>query len=444
MLIWKVKSENVNVASLRYRSLIPVKYLNARGYDSLIYSNQDEIKFSLKPEAIVFVKSFAKHDLKLAQKARQKGIPIILDICDNIFVEGYAAHSKSNPADIFKEMAKIASAIVTTGIPLKSFIESCIDSPIPIFIIPDASETLLEFKDYGSLLKENQKFKNRVSQLEKLIILLTEPKSVVFYLKSQLKHTLIGKKNSNYNIKPEKIAGSPKYSTDEQDKRHPLQYIANTDNREILFNSSSREMIVDKYRNKANDLKQVIWFGSHGIKFGQKLFKLLDVIPELIEAYQEINFCLHIVSEAEAYEVYQKYIQPLPLPTKFTRWNQYINYHSISQSHVTIIPNSLDAFEICKSPNRAILSLALGVPVVATKTPALLPFEDCIIFDNWQQGIVSYLKDPDLVFKHITTAQSIIKRDYSGEVIADKWTQIIDKIGHKSWTKYLIDNYVKF
>jgi hypothetical protein len=83
------------------------------------------------------------------------------------------------------------------------------------------------------------------------------------------------------------------------------------------------------------------------------------------------------------------------------------------------------------------------VPVVATKTPALIPFESCIIFDNWQQGIVSYLKDPDLVLRHITNAQLIIKENYSGDAIADKWLQIIDKIGHKSWIKYLIDKYVE-
>ena len=68
-----------------------------------------------------------------------------------------------------------------------------------------------------------------------------------------------------------------------------------------------------------------------------------------------------------------------------------------------------------------------------------MPFEDCIIFDNWQQGIVSYLKDPDLAWQHITTAQSLIKRDYSGEVIADKWGQVIETIGRKSWSKYLIN-----
>lgn len=431
MIIWKIKSENLNVASLRYRCLIPVKYLEGKGYNSLIYANQDKIKFYWKPEAIIFVKSFSKHDVKLAQLAKQKNIPIILDICDNIFVEGYGVNSKSKPAEGFQEMVKIASAIVTTGTSLKSYIESNIDSSVPIFIIPDASETIADFEDYDNLLNANQQLKDRVSQLEKVIRLFKEPQSVLSSLKDYLKNKL-----SSQKVEKDKQVGDYNKNVTKN------QVIAG--NNQNLFNSFSRERILDKYCHQEDQLKQVIWFGIHGVKFGQKLLKLKDIFPELIAAYQQVNFCLHIVSEAEAYEAYQQYIEPLPIPTKFTPWNQYINYQLVSQSHVTIIPNSLDAFEICKSPNRAILSLALGVPVVATKTPALLPFEDCMMFDNWQQGIVSYLKDPDLAWQHITTAQSIINRDYSGEVIADKWGQIIKTIGCKSWSKDLIESYAKF
>lgn len=431
MLIWKVQSENLNIASLRYRCLIPVKYLKDKKYKSLIVSNEDKIDFYLKIEAIIFIKSFTKQDLKLAQIARQKNIPIILDICDNIFAEGYAAHSKSNPANFFKEMAKIADAIVTTGTALKSCIKSCIDSSIPIFIVPDASETIVEFQSYDNLLVENQKFKNRVLQQAKIIILLRKPKAAISYLKSYVKRKLIENKSEKHTVKRGKAINISKNLTDKCTQKPQLIQVSSSNNQN-LFSSFSRQTIIDKYRSQSNELKQVIWFGLHGIKFGQKLFKLLDISAELIKAYQQINFCLHIVSEAEAYAVYQQYIQSLPLPTKFTIWNQHVNYQSISQSHVTIIPNSLDAFEICKSPNRAILSLALGVPVIATKTPALLPFENCLIFDDWQSGIISYLKDPDLVFNHITKAQSIIKRDYSGEVIADQWAQIIDIIGRKS------------
>ena len=443
MIIWKVKSENLNVASFRYRCLIPVKYLDQKGYDCLIYSNQDKIKFDLKPEAIIFIKSFTKHDVRLAQMARQKEIPVILDICDNIFVEGYGLYSKSKPAEGFKEMVKIASAIVTTGTSLKSYIENYIDSSLPVFIVPDASETLVEFESYNNLLKANQKLKYKISQLQKIITLVKEPKSVIFALKSYCQSQFISKQTQEHNLKPLKAVDDAKNITIDFPEKPKLNQTTNSDNQN-LFNSFSSRTIFDKYRQSDHELKQVIWFGTHDMNFSQKLFKLQDIYPQLIAAYQEVNFCLHIVSEAEAYEVYQEYIKPFSFPTKFTPWNQYINYQLISQSHVTIIPNSLNAFEICKSPNRAILSLALGVPVVATKTPALLPFEDCIIFDDWHQGIVSYLQDPNLAWQHITTAQSIIKRDYSGEVIADKWGQIIDTIGRKSWTKYLIDSYAKF
>ena len=184
MLFWKVKSENLTVASLRYRCLLPVKYLASLGYQSIIYSNKDDIKFHLTPEAIIFVKSFSNHDFKLAQKANDKNIPIILDICDNIFADGYAETSKTKPAANFKRMVQIASGIITTGVSLKAIIEDQLTPSIPIHIIPDANETLTDFDAYPQLLERNQSQKQKLSRLQNIIGLLKHPKQIKSYFQS--------------------------------------------------------------------------------------------------------------------------------------------------------------------------------------------------------------------------------------------------------------------
>ena len=430
-IFWKVKSENLDVASFRYRCLLPLRHLGLQGHLSLIYSNKDDIKFYVKPQVLIFMKSFTDHDLDIAKKARKEGVPIVLDICDNIFVEGYGTATNYSPRENFKKMAKLASAIVTTGKELKGFLKKELPASMPIEIIPDANETIEEFQKYRSILQKNQDLKETVSRIEKIVIFFNL-KALLAAIKKRLKKE---NKDQRDTLAKNNHAISNSNPTKDNTK------IEKNNSKQIQFNSYSKGKVIQEYRKQG--LKQIIWFGIHGTKT-KKMLGLLEISQHLIEVYQKTKFCLHIVSEAEAYDDYCEYIKPLPFPSNFTLWDQYLNYQCISESDVTIIPNSLNEFDICKSANRAILSLSLGVPVVATKTPALIPFKDCIIFDDWQRGIHTYLTDPNLAAEHVRQAQSIINREYSGKAVAEGWSQIINKVGRKSWTNFLVEKYVKF
>ena len=66
------------------------------------------------------------------------------------------------------------------------------------------------------------------------------------------------------------------------------------------------------------------------------------------------------------------------------------------------------------------MALSLNVPVVATLTPAMEPFRDCIAFNNWEDGIVQYLTDSKLVSDHLKKAE-VVMRQFSDEAIAERW-----------------------
>ena len=441
MLFWKVKSENLTVASLRYRCLLPVKYLALQRYQSIIYSNKDEIKFHLKPKIIIFVKSFSNHDYQLAQQAKAKKIPIILDLCDNIFADGYAETSKTKPADNFRRMVQIASMIITTGVSLKSIIEDQLTLSIPVHIIPDANETITDFESYPQLLERNQSLKQKLSRIQNIIELIKHPKKIKSYLD---KFRSIEEPRDDHQNATDIISNNPLDINQTHDNTS-LMLDATTEQSilktsySIPFNACHLATIDQKYNLNHQEPKQIIWFGTHGVQYGQKLFKLLELIPSLIEVQKSNSICLHIVCEESAYPIYQKHFESLPIPTKYTPWTQYNSYHAINQSHVTLIPNSLDPFDICKSPNRAILSLSLGVPVVATKTPALSKFENCLFFEDWANSINTYLNNSDLVYQHLSQAQSIIHQYHSGEAIADSWRKTIHQMGNQSWQNSLLD-----
>jgi hypothetical protein len=107
--------------------------------------------------------------------------------------------------------------------------------------------------------------------------------------------------------------------------------------------------------------------------------------------------------------------------------NESIRSH-IKASDVAIIPNSGDPIAICKSANRAVLALSLGVPVVANRTPAMEIFEGCVCFDDWVGGLYRYLTEPALVQDHLLRAQSVLRREFDPECIARQYQDVLRRI----------------
>ena len=126
MLIWKTQTLNVNMASVRYRCLLPLRYLSKQGIEQSIFGGADPVNVMPQTKAIVFVKSFRNQDVKTCERVHRLGVPIILDLCDNIFIENYAADNNYVPAKNFLLMAQQAAAIVTTGETLKGEVEKAL------------------------------------------------------------------------------------------------------------------------------------------------------------------------------------------------------------------------------------------------------------------------------------------------------------------------------
>ncbi len=465
MLIWKTQTLNANVASLRYRCLLPLKYLANQGMAQTIYGGADLVELTRQAEAIIFVKSFRDKDVATCEQAAELGVPIILDLCDNIFIEDYAADSSYVPADNFRLMARRASAIVATGEALKAEIERALAAPfsgqiaplnIPIVVIPDGCETQLDLDDAfrttqrrwlkaqvnsRSVLKRSrslyQKVKGRVSTLGERLKNKTkqtkQPKQTrddqaiaqpplkplaansVAATRTVEKHSLTQAAQSNYS--PAKLSDNP--------ANRP----ANKPPDKLLVQPTP--LFPQRWPKAKPGIKTVLWFGNHGAKYGSfGMSSILQVGAALEQLSGELPLRLVVVSNSQA--KYERYIQPLPFETVYLRWHPRKIYDYIQASDVTIIPNSQSIFSICKSANRAVLSLSQGTPVVASRTPALKLFEDCVVFDDWQLGLRQYLLNPAVGEQHVALAQRAIAQNLSGEKIAQKWLALLKQISQIS------------
>ena len=74
------------------------------------------------------------------------------------------------------------------------------------------------------------------------------------------------------------------------------------------------------------------------------------------------------------------------------------------------------------------LTLSQGTPVVASRTPALNLFAECVWLDDWETGLRTYLLSPDVGTAHVAQAQQLIAQHLSGEVIARQWQSLLMKV----------------
>ncbi len=366
---WKVSTQNLNVASVRYRALLPALALKKQRIKSRFFHKNPERNLR-GLDALVLVKSTHFKDYVFAQQAAMHGIPIILDLCDHIFVPGYTNNTLTPPGTIFASLASLAQAIVVTTEPLAAQVKAHLGNHRPpVYIIPDGAKPRhwplsLHLRTAGSgILKRFQK--------------PAAPRPPAPWHKHLYRF-------GRACLEPIRPIPTP--------TRHRL-----------------------------------LWFGNHGAdyaKFG--LLDLLIIKDDLERIAREFDVELIVVSNHK--HKYLENIQPLAINSRYFEWSERTVSRLLKTSPLVLIPNSRDDFSLCKSANRAVLALQAGAPVVATRTIALEPLADCIRFDDFYHGIKAYLSSPELIQDDTRHARDLITREFGPARIAGLWTQVLREV----------------
>lgn len=396
MLLWKLHSLDYRIASVRYRALLPIQALASRGYRSHVCQSLG-IDQCHGADAVIFIKAFALKDLLFAQRASDKGIPIVLDLCDNIFVPNYTMKYPMHPAEVIQVMARYATVITTTGPALMQVLKKTLEVPVPIMIVSDGIEERTVERAGRRILR-----RARILELWRMLT------SVSFWIRVTPK--IPARVASQWSLFREQLAIHASAVSCERQK------VGRVSGGPVGTRGVS-----------GLGVKRLIWFGHAGGDYGQfGLSDIIDVAPFLEQLARRISFELLVVSNSR--EAYERLVKPLPINTRYVEWDRASIRKFIRTSDVTIIPNSRDPFAICKSANRAVLSLSLGVPVVATRTPAMEVLKDCLILDDWMEGLYRYLTDPQLAQDHLAKAREILSKEFGSVRIADQWQDVLDRV----------------
>lgn len=136
-LLFRVASPDSHIASVRYRALMPACAMRDSGYTTALCS--DAAPTTLQPRIAIGVKPLRGSDAAWVRNMRARGIPTVVDLCDNIFVEGYGG-AGSGIADGFRNTVQGGLVTVPTQSLREVVIENADIAPDRVRIVPDIAE----------------------------------------------------------------------------------------------------------------------------------------------------------------------------------------------------------------------------------------------------------------------------------------------------------------
>ncbi len=411
---WKLSRLTSNVASVRYRCLLPAKFLENYGVQSTFFQSSDAIDFSCF-DAIVFVKCFTEYDYHLAQKAQANGVKVFLDICDNLFFVNHETKKYTTHYKYFVKMGQIAEKIFCPTEELKCVLAKKL-SAVKVYVLPDPIEEKhhsYEFAKkiprfyfsrmfhsgrlsipflYFLRLTKVASFRLRVRPLVMRVmdLLFAAIDTVIGLLTSLLARLIVWT-----------LPGS----------------VAHAFRSEISDSGGAKKIRwIDE-----NDLKKPVigWFGNSGTAgiFGLTDLQLLE--QDLQKLCQQRQATLLVVSDSPAQ---LECLSQLALNVCFVKWDATIIYDAVEKMDVVLLPNRKNEFSICKSPNRAVFSLLLGKPVVLTSNQSnQFLGENVKRAGDWFSAVCEYLDNPQKVKDHVEGSRRLILQTLAPEILGQKW-----------------------
>lgn len=383
-VVWKLPSLSWNIASTRYRALLPALGLDSVGIRS-IFTASARIDLLLEARALVIVKSFSQSDVFLAEEAKRRNVPVFFDLCDNIFVPGYRGKSEITPAAVFDQLLPLCSAVIVPTAALRDVLRLRFGAEVRIVEISDCVESVAERAEAIALFERSCDpvytfVPDRVGALARVKAIL---RPGVRRIRAWLKTVRSGPDPRE----SEEPTGPPTWRT------------------------TSRPLI--------------LWFGNSGNTYTKSGLGDLRVFASALRgATRGMGAELLVLSNARA--EFEALAFELDLRAHYDDWSLSTMESALQRADVVIVPNSSDEFSVCKSPNRALLAISRGVPVVATPTRALHDLCDVVWQGDALTGMRQFITDRAMAKEWVGRALPKIQRLYSVSAVGRAWQSALD------------------
>lgn len=411
-IAWISSNADFGVASVRYRLVYPAAFLQKMGWDNIVTSSPDSlIKRLPELDAIVIVKRLDPGIIRIVSEANDAGVPVVLDLCDDILDQDYRATGHEMFRIVFDAIAPRLSGLVTTGTFLKRRFEAY-GFKGPILVIPDCVET-------PALAELGQNFLNRTLKIN------IRPADATV---SAVKAKLMSARDFLYRVY--KAFRHPRRSM--LDIRHTIRTVLHGDGSTKALDagaSQSEPYFLEALNDKRRSL---IWFGNHGgphSDFG--MATLLTIGPELREAYRQSPFVLIVVSND--HDKWKHLIEPIGVPTRFVPWSHEGTQVLLKKARAFIMPTGDDSFSLSKSANRVTLALEQNTPVIAEPLETLDWMAAGVHRSGIASAIVECLEHRESSVEIAQALRTSAHQHFSISQIAELWKDAVETF--KPYTK---------
>jgi glycosyltransferase involved in cell wall biosynthesis len=401
---WKVNSLMAGMASVRYRALLPAAALEAAGVRCRVFSAGAERRLE-GLDTLVIVKSFTPDDLRLAQAARARGVRVLFDLCDNVFVDGYGGRTSGlTVASMFLCIARLAHCVVVTTEPLAAVVRQHLPG-VRVEVIPDGIEGPADEQRMTELLRVAQA--DDRAQARRL-------------MRQRMGNALRLVRSEGIQVIPDLIGSVA---------RHVRGAVALRMRRGPHATAAATEATPAAAPDipAGPGTARIVWFGNHGAGHGR--FGMLDIL--------EFRGALEAVARERAIELvvisnnrakFEADIRPIAVPTRYVEWSPSAVREWLRVAALVIIPNTRDPFSLCKSANRTVLALASGVPVVATPTPALEPLAGFVHTGDPLAAFRAILADPAAARAQAQDGYRRAEALFGTAAVRGRWLRLLEEL----------------
>ncbi len=172
----------------------------------------------------------------------------------------------------------------------------------------------------------------------------------------------------------------------------------------------------------------MIWYGNAGSE--QPRFGMVDlgtIIPFLNKVNLQHPLKLTVVSNSEV--SFQKYVKAYAsFEVCYIPWAKESFEYIIKEQDLCLIPVQQNPFTSCKTNNRVVLTLLLGVPILADPIPSYEEFSPFISLSDWEKNLVYFIEHKSLFKDKVKKGQVFISDKYSTEKIKERWKSVLKEI----------------
>ena len=409
---WLSRTHDPHIASARYRIFLPALGLAHAGHEPCIYADPSRVAEDFdRLDCLIIGKLVDDKIHQVALAAARHGVPVVIDLCDNVFMPEYGGNRGNSYAMYFANCASFASAIVSTGPALTAALCERFERLPTIVEIPDPIESRRVVEDVlaesaHGCLRPKARSSGPAPSLEQRLRRLRKAAGLPWRATRRGARRLSGLVSAWVRTKRAATFPTEKAKL------------------EAVIGATSEPALTPDARVRR---KRLVWFGNAGAPYSEGgMLSILRVTHHLARVNTKIPIELVVVSNS--IDMFRANIHPLPFPTVFHKWDVFGIFDRIASADVCILPQSQDEFTRTKSANRAVLALSLGVPVVASPLESLKPLEGLIGIGDWVANIESYLTDESRRRKDLDMAAEVIAGVYGLDVITRQWLDLLDKV----------------